>query len=93
MNTINLGDKIELSGSHLVDGASMIVLKKMIGNHFREMSQIKPVNKLLLNIEKEDQFFITAKMLGESNEFASEISHPNLFMGIDFVLKDIKRQL
>jgi len=93
MNTVNLGEKIELQGSHLIDGATMIVLKKIIGNHFREMIEQRPVDKLLLEIKKENDFLITAKMLVPDNELNAEISHQNLFVGIDSVLKEIKKQL
>ncbi len=93
MSIINLGDKIELAGSEIIDGATMIILKKMIGNHFREISQTKEIDKLLLDIKKQDNFTIAAKMLHQNGEINSEISHSNLFMGMDSALKEIRRQM
>jgi len=93
MSIINLGDKIELAGSEIIDGATMIILKKIIGNHFREISQTKEINRLFLCIKKENDFTIAAKMMYQNGEIASEISHSNLFMAMDSTLKDIRRQL
>ena len=41
-DTMQLGGNIELSGFSGVDGASMIVLKKIIGNYGKHFSEIRP---------------------------------------------------
>ena len=39
-DNVQLGGNIELSGFRDIDGASMVVLKKIIGNYARRLSEL-----------------------------------------------------
>ena len=97
---MQLGGNIELSGFRDVDGASMVVLKKIIGNYGRHMSEIsdkfeklsitmKPVHET----EKSEKYEIHAKLIKEGKPFVSEVVERNLFVAVDNALKKIVNEI
>lgn len=95
-----LGGNIELSGFRDIDGASMIVLKKIIGNYARRLSEIsnkfeklsvtmKPVHEK----EKSEKYEIHAKLINNGKLFVSEITERNLFVAVDSALKKIVNEI
>lgn len=97
---MQLGGNIELSGFRDVDGASMVVLKKIIGNYGRRMSEIsdkfeklsitmKPVHET----EKSEKYEIHAKLIKEGKLFVSEVTERNLFVAVDNALKKIVNEI
>ena len=94
--SVQLGGNIELSGFRDIDGASMVVLKKIIGNYGRRFSEIatkfeklhvtmKPVHET----EKSEKYEIHAKLLNDGKPFVSEVVERNLFIAVDTALKKI----
>ena len=96
-DTVQLGDKISLSGFSQEDGATMIVVRKMVGNH---------VKKLMEDVPNFQNIQITLKKVhahpdgtGGRNEIhvklsadkvtATEVTDFNLFVGLDKALKKI----
>lgn len=96
---IKLGGNIELSGFKEFDGATMIVLKKIIGNYARKMSDsTKDFKKLSLNIkviherEKSEKYELHAKC--ESDKvYPANVVDRNLFFAIDNVLKKVVAEM
>ncbi len=86
---VRLGGNIELFGVGSIDGASMIVLKKIIGTYARQFSE-KGLDRLSVFFGENE---IRVEAVSQGNTFASAASHPNLFFGIDNALKDIEKQL
>ena len=93
---MQLGGNIELSGFRDIDGASMVVLKKIIGNHARRMSEIskkfeslKVTMKPVHETEKSEKYEIHALLMNDGKSVASEVVERNLFVAIDEVLKKI----
>ncbi|MBN1503315.1 HPF/RaiA family ribosome-associated protein [Candidatus Woesearchaeota archaeon] len=97
---IELGGNIELVGFSELEPASMIVLKKIIGNYARRYTELsseyeklsltlKPVHQ----IEGSQKYEIHAKVLKAGKPVTSEITDKNLYYAIDSVLKKIEKML
>jgi|TARA_B100000315_G_C14581369_1_gene590659 ribosome-associated translation inhibitor RaiA len=97
---MQLGGNIELSGFKDLDGSSMDVLKKIIGNYGRRMSDIsdkfeslKITMKPVHETEKSEKYEIHAQLMNDGKPFVSEVVERNLFIAIDSALKKIESQL
>ena len=91
-NVLQLGGNIELSGFSSVDGGTMIILKKIVGNYVKRIStKVENFEKLSLTMKTvhNNQFEVHAQMLDNGQQFASEITDRNLFVAIDSALKKI----
>lgn len=99
-DVLELGGSIQLAGFKDIDGASMIVLKKIIGNYARKMSDIsekfenlhvtmKPVHET----EKSEKYEIHAKLMNNGKPFVSEVVERNLFIAVDNALKKIVNEI
>jgi len=97
---MQLGGSIELSGFRGIDGSSMVVLKKIVGNYAKRMSEIaekfeklslimKPVHET----EKSELYEIHAKLLNNGKLVVSEVTERNLFVAVDNALKKIISEL
>ena len=98
---IELGGNIELTGFRdNIDGAGMIVLKKIIGNWVRKYSEASSdFEKLSLNLKlvhgsqdkKSSKFQIHAKAVDGGKIHAVEVTNHNLFFAVDSALKKIEK--
>ena len=97
---IALGGNIQLTGFRDIDSSSMIVLKKIIGNHARRIAELtkkteilhitlKPVHQR----EKSEKYEVHAKISNDGKVYASEITERNLFVAVDSVLKKIVNEI
>lgn len=97
-DNIVLGGNIELVGFKELDGGSMVILKKIIGNHARKMSETA-VNfeKLTVNLKKVgsggNKFEVQAKMMDNGRPVTSEVTDFNLFFTLDKALSQIMSQI
>ena len=94
MDTMQLGGNIELSGFNDVEKAKLVVIKKMVGNYAKEMSE-KNTNfkKLKVTMTQEnDQVTVKAEMEAD-NAIVGEETGNNLFMALDSALKKVVDQL
>ena len=97
-DSIVLGGSIELVGFKELDGGSMVILKKMVGNHVRKMSDTaESFEKLTVTMKKvgpgSKKFEINAKMIDNGKPFTSEVTDFNLFFTIDKALRQIVNQI
>ena len=97
---MQLGGNIELSGFRDIDGASMVVLKKIIGNYGRRMSEIsnkfeslKVTMKPIHETEKSEKYEIHAQLMVDGKPFVSEVVERNLFVAVDNALKKIVNEI
>jgi len=97
---MELGGNIQLAGFRDIDGASMVVLKKIIGNHVRKMSEIAKkfeslhvTMKQVHETEKSEKYEIHAKLLDNGKPLVSEVVERNLFIAVDSALKKIVNEL
>lgn len=93
---MQLGGNIELSGFKDIDGASMVVLKKIIGNHVRRMTEIsdkfeslKVTMKPVHETEKSEKYEIHAQLMNDGKPVVSEVVERNLFVAVDDALKKV----
>ncbi len=95
---IVLGGSIELVGFKELDGGSMIILKKMVGNHVRKLSDIADnFEKLTVSMKKvgsgHNKFEIQAKVMDNGKPYVSEVTDFNLFFTLNKALSQIQNQL
>lgn len=95
---MQLGGNIELSGFKDIDGASMVVLKKIIGNYGRKLSEISDKFEALKismanEAEKSKKYEIHAQLMIDGKSVVSEIAERNLFIAVDSALKKIESQI
>jgi len=97
---IELGGNITLIGFKELDYAEMVVIKKIVGNYARKLSDREQVNELTLNLKQvhhtsEDsyKFEMKAKVDVNGKIFNSEIVDYNLFIAIDSIMKKLEAQI
>ena len=97
---MQLGGNIQLSGFKDIDGASMIVLKKIIGNYGRKFSEfsdkfesLKITMKPVHETEKSEKYEIHAQLMNDGKSVVSEVVERNLFVAVDSALKKIESEI
>ena len=97
---VELGGHIELSGFRELDGASMIILKKIVGSYAKKFSEsITDFEKLSVNMkkvherEKSEKYELHAKLVAGGRQFNSEVTDRNLFFALDKALKKVEKEI
>lgn len=96
---IELGGNIELVGFRELDPAKLIVVKKMVGNYARKMSeQTENFEKLVLTMKPVGQldahkFELHGKLLDNGRPITSMAVDYNLFFALDKALSGVISQL
>ena len=97
---MQLGGNIQLSGFKDIDGASMIVLKKIIGNYGRKFSEfsdkfesLKITMKPVHETKKSEKYEIHAQLMNDGKSVVSEVVERNLFVAVDSALKKIESEI
>lgn len=92
--SIKLGNQIEIVGFNEVSRMEMEVLKKMIGNYAKVMSE-KNTNfiNLKITMAKEQENFNFIADMKADKDFNAEESGNNMFFTLDKTLKKIVEQL
>ena len=97
-NMIELGRSIVLEGFNDINGGEMVILKKLLGNYVKEITEKKGnIEKLSLNLNKtklgeKNIFNLQAELLA-GEKYNTEVRDGNLFFAIDKALKDIDTKL
>ena len=96
---IELGGNIKLSGFNELEPAMLVVVKKMVGNYARKMTDhatnFKELNLNLKQVhktEKNSKYEIHA-LLDADKRYTSEVIDFNLFFAIDKVLSKIMNEI
>ncbi len=94
---IQLGGNIELSGFSEMDSATMIIIKKIIGNYAKKLSEsIKNFEKITLAVkavhknEKTQKFELHVHLFANKKDHMTEITDKNIFFALDKALKKIE---
>ena len=90
--TISLGGNIELNGFQNIEGAKMIVLKKIIGNSTKQIQE-KKSDYEKLKITLEGNITIKAELTAGGNKTLGEDTQNNIFTALDGALKKILEQI
>lgn len=90
-----LGGNIELVGFNDLDGGSMIVLKKIIGNYARTFSdQLNGIEKLSLTIQRTaQQYELHCSLRANGQHVEARHADGNVFFLVDQALKKIANGL
>lgn len=89
--TVELGGNIALTGFSEIDGASMIILKKIIGRYAKDVSEKdNDFKRLELVLVKTEPYEMTA-VLTAKEEKKTNASDLNLFIALDNVLKKLEK--
>ncbi|MDP2750471.1 MAG: hypothetical protein Q8O89_06585 [Nanoarchaeota archaeon] len=99
--TLKLGENIELNGFSKVDRSTMVILKKVIGNHVKNLFQIcAGFEKLVLTMNvpekieessKKSLYELKGVVVDGQKEFSSQSEAVNLFVAVDDVLKNLEK--
>ena len=92
---ITLGGNIELVGFKDLDGGSMVILKKMVGNHVRKLSDMcENFEKLTVSMKRvgggNNKFEISTKLIDNGRPYNSEVTDFNLFFTLDKALQKVQ---
>jgi len=85
METIKLGGNIELVNTTGIDGASMIILKKMIGSYARKFSE-RGIDSLCITFNASG---VNVDALREQDKISTSAESENVFFAIDNAFKDL----
>jgi hypothetical protein len=99
MTTLELGGNISLSGFSDRDFTELIVIKKMVGQYARKMSDSLPgfshlglTLKDIHHSEGHGKVELIVKATVGGSEYASEVTGHNLFVVLDEALKKVLHQ-
>ena len=99
-DTLNLGGNIELSGFSDIDSASMIILKKIVGNfakkfadHNENFQKLHVTMKPVHEREKGEKYEIHGKVVINGRSASAEMVDRNLFYCLDKVMKKLESEL
>ena len=94
MESIQLGGNIELVGFNELEPGELVVVKKVVGNYAKEMSEkAKDFEKLIVTLKKEGKKFKIKAVLNAGKEFSADETDSNLFFAMDKSLKKIVSEL
>jgi hypothetical protein len=100
MDVQQLGGSIDLVGFRDIDGGSMIVVKKIVGNYTKKFTTrlenferiiitMKPVHKV---DETKSQYELHGRLLHSGKTENAELTDHNLFFALDKVLKSLEKR-
>ena len=97
---MQLGGNIVLTGFKELDNGSLLILRKIIGNYARRMSDnSKGFEKLSLTlkhiheVEKNKKFELHAKAIDSGNLHTAECTDKNVFIAVDTALKKVSTSM
>ena len=86
--TIKLGGNIELVNASSIDGGSLVVLKKIIGNYARKFSE-RGAESVSVTF---DGTIVSVDITRNGDRYSSLGEKSNLFFSLDSALKDLDSQ-
>lgn len=97
--TLELGGNIQLTGFSETDPATLVIVKKMVGNFVKDMTQhnsgFRGLNVTLKGVherEKSEKYEIHAHLKTDQVYTASVVER-NLLVGLDSVLKKVEKEM
>ncbi len=96
---LELGGNITLSGFKEMDPATMIIVKKIVGNYVKGFSEVNDkFQRLTLTMktvherEKSEIYELKAHLTADK-EYNTSIEERNLLIGVDSVLKKLEKTM
>jgi hypothetical protein len=96
--TLQLGGNIDLSGFSEIDPATMVVVKKIVGNHAKRFAGIAAgFERLHITLKhvhgSDNKFELTARITAGGKGYSAEVTDINLFFTLDKVLKKVENEI
>ena len=89
---IELGGSIKLSNFEGIEPALLIVIKKVVGNYTKKISEsFKEFKEIMITLEDKSTNKIAVRVKADK-EYTSEASDKNLFFALDKALSIILKQ-
>ena len=89
---IELGGNIKLNNFEGIEPALLIVIKKVVGNYTKKISEsFEDFKSIEISLAEKDQNKITVKVEADK-KYTSEASDKNLFFALDKALNMILKQ-
>lgn len=94
-SSISLGGNIQLNGFQNLQGAKMIVLRKIAGNYTKQIQEKrKDYERLTLTLEgDESNATIKAELKAGGSQITAEDTQNNMFVALDNTFKKILGQI
>ncbi|MFA6888719.1 MAG: hypothetical protein WC254_04460 [Candidatus Woesearchaeota archaeon] len=97
--TMELGGNIQLTGFRELDPATMIIVKKVVGNFVKHVSStynnfngLNITLKLVHEREKSEKYEIHAHLKTDQT-YTAEVVDRNLLIGLDAALKRVEKEM
>lgn len=93
--TLELGGNIRLSGFSEIEPAALIVVKKIVGNYTKKITErVQGFQDIQVNMKKvhENNHAIMAKVTADK-VYNAEVTDYNLFFALDKALSKIMREM
>lgn len=97
---LKLGDNIEITGFKELERDQLVIVKKMIGNHVKKISEYNPdfrnlklTLKTVHKTEKNQKYQINGHMDMGGKISTSEITDYNLFFAISQILNNLEESI
>ena len=95
---MELGGNIDLVGFKDIDRGSMVIIKKLVGNHVRKMADMsESFERLTLTIKPvhggKNKYEVHARMTDNGKNYTSEVTDFNLFFTLDKALSKVASSL
>ena len=90
---MDLGDFIQLEGFVEKEPGELIVVKKIIGNYVKRVSEKLPqFERLIVTQKPNGQYVIEGKLFWNGKEASYEHRDANLFFALDTCLKKLEKE-
>jgi len=89
---ITINDFIKLEGFDEIDGGHMIIVKKIMGLHIKEIKEKLDIKEVMMNLTKGDEFSVKIKVKN-GKEIEKSASDKIIFTAIDKAFKEIEADL
>jgi hypothetical protein len=94
MGVITLGGNIELDGFDTIEPGALVVVKKIVGNYAKQMSEkTTGIKKLSVALSGGNDSFTVISKLTAGKEFVAEGTGANMFFAMDASLKKLQSDI
>jgi len=91
---VKLGGNIELIGFKDIEPGSIVILKKMVGNYVKKISEsVQNFEKFSLTLKNKEKNELNAQLSYSGNTIEAESSGKNLFVALDQVMKQLEGKI
>ena len=97
--TLVLGGNIQLTGFRDLDPATLVIVKKVVGNFVKNVSTVTAFNSLNVTLksvherEKSEKYELHAHLKTDNKVHTSYVVERNLLVGLDAVLKKVEKEM